>query len=222
MLQQGNPLFHCVHYYFICHFSWNFSISFLRLDLNLWSGKSDDDNIVLNVSVNFHENALTRNSWINGEWGVKERDENIYDSREDDVLNPVISGNGYFFYLNWRSRCFLLSRKQRHQEITTNDTIISSAAEGVVDNTTSEGHQNNTKDACIATSHKTKNENNCKLKPTTKRPSPNRILQLKLKPNATKNAHKTKSSNDVNQFLHVYSQGKLMELFIEISSFGFQ
>lgn len=101
-----------------------------------------------------------------------------------------------------------LSRKQRHQEITTNDTIISSAAEGVVDNTTSEGRQNNTKDACIAKSHKTKNENNCNLKPTTKRPSPHRTLQLKLKPNATKNAHKTKSSNDVNQFLHVYSQGK--------------
>lgn len=64
-----------------------------RLDLNLRSGKSDEDNIVLNLSVDFHENAITRNSRINGEWGVIEREENIYASREDDSLNPIIAGN---------------------------------------------------------------------------------------------------------------------------------
>lgn len=67
-----------------------------RLDLNLRSGKSDEDNIVLNLLVDFHENAITRNSRINGEWGIKERDENMYDSREDDTLNPIISGKKEF------------------------------------------------------------------------------------------------------------------------------
>lgn len=68
-----------------------FSYFIHRLDLNLRSGKHKDDNILLNFSVNFHEKAITRNSRINGEYGIKECEENIYDS-EESSLNPVVSG----------------------------------------------------------------------------------------------------------------------------------
>lgn len=67
-----------------------------RLDLNLRSGKQKVDNIVLNLSVNFHENAITRNTRINDQWGDKECEENLYDSK-DDSLNPVVSGKYNLF-----------------------------------------------------------------------------------------------------------------------------
>lgn len=70
-----------------------FTYRLYRLDLNLRSGKSEESNIVLNLSVDFHEKAICRNSRINGEWGIQEREENTYDSREDQSLNPIISGN---------------------------------------------------------------------------------------------------------------------------------
>lgn len=69
-----------------------------RLDLNLRSGKQKEDNIVLNLWVNFHENVITRNTRINGEWGVKEREENLYESKEDR-LNPIVSGEIFKFYI---------------------------------------------------------------------------------------------------------------------------
>lgn len=93
------------------------------------------------------------------------------------------------------------SRKQRHQEITTNDTIISTA--GVGEATTSEGRQQsyNANDAC-------NQANNGKLKElTTKRPSP-RTLQLKLKPNKTQQNKLKASSNDVNKLILQNNQGK--------------
>ena len=49
---------------------------------------------MLNLSVNFHENVIYRNSRINGEWGVKEREENLYDTKED-TLNPIESGKQF-------------------------------------------------------------------------------------------------------------------------------
>lgn len=64
-----------------------------RLDLNLRSGKNKSDDIVLNISVNFHEKLISRNSRINGEWGHKEIKENF--EREDNNLNPIESGE-YF------------------------------------------------------------------------------------------------------------------------------
>lgn len=99
-----------------------------------------------------------------------------------------------------QSRC---SRKQRHQENTTNDTI---AGVGVA--ATSEEQQNNPNDDCIAT-----RENNGKIKEHTKRPSP-RTLQLKLKPNTAQQNQLKVASNNVNQFLKQHNQGKEMLLLL--------
>lgn len=93
-----------------------------------------------------------------------------------------------------QSRC---SRKQRHQEITTNDTI---AAAGVI--ATCEGQQNNPKSDC-----NTAKENSGKINEHTKRPSP-RTLQLKLKPSTIQQHNSKVSSNGVQQFLQQHNQGK--------------
>lgn len=70
-----------------------------RLDLNLRSGKNKDDDIILNLSTNFHEKAIIRNSRLNGEWGVGERDEHLFD-REDESLNPIVAGTVEFINAN--------------------------------------------------------------------------------------------------------------------------
>ncbi|XP_055309031.1 centromere protein J [Sitodiplosis mosellana] len=91
-------------------------------------------------------------------------------------------------------------RKQRHQEIPTNDTITSTAGVGVAE--TFEGQQNNAKDHSIH--NRSQSENNRKtVRETTKRPSP-QTLQLKLKPNAT--ANKVKPLSSSNEVLHQYNQ----------------
>lgn len=59
--------------------------------MNLRSGKLKEENIILNVSVNFHENAITRNTRISGEWGIKERDEHLYELKDDNA-NPIVAG----------------------------------------------------------------------------------------------------------------------------------
>lgn len=41
--------------------------------------------------MDFHNNIITRNSRLNGEWGEKEDTGNLYD-RKDDTLNPIVSG----------------------------------------------------------------------------------------------------------------------------------
>lgn len=46
---------------------------------------------MLNLSANFHEKAITRNSRLNGEWGIKERDENLFE-KEKECLNPIVAG----------------------------------------------------------------------------------------------------------------------------------
>lgn len=61
------------------------------MDLSLKSSKADDENIALNFSVRFMEKCIVRNSCENGEWGIEEREENLYDCR-DDVLNPISPG----------------------------------------------------------------------------------------------------------------------------------
>lgn len=65
---------------------------FHRLDLNLKSSKNEDDNIALNFSVRFIEKCIIRNTRENGEWGVEERKENLYEGK-DDVLNPITPGS---------------------------------------------------------------------------------------------------------------------------------
>lgn len=62
-----------------------------RLDLNYRTGKNSNDDIALNLSIDFRENVITRNFRINGEWGLKECKENLYE-REDGALNPIESG----------------------------------------------------------------------------------------------------------------------------------
>lgn len=37
------------------------------------------------------EKCIVRNTRDNGEWGVEEREENLYD-RKDDTLNPIVPG----------------------------------------------------------------------------------------------------------------------------------
>lgn len=62
-----------------------------RLDLNLRSGKNKNDDIVLNLSTDFHKKVITRNSRSNGEWGIEECDEHLFE-REDESLNPIVAG----------------------------------------------------------------------------------------------------------------------------------
>lgn len=66
-----------------------------RLDLNFRTSKNSDDDIALNLSVDFRENVIYRNSRVNGEWGSKESKENVYE-REDGTLNPIESGGNYW------------------------------------------------------------------------------------------------------------------------------
>lgn len=61
------------------------------MDLNFRTGKNENDDIVLSLSVDFRENVIKRNSRINSEWGVMECKENIYE-REDGALNPIDAG----------------------------------------------------------------------------------------------------------------------------------
>lgn len=63
--------------------------------MNLRSGKHKGDNIILNLCVDFHEQTITRNSRLNGEWGEKENDENLFD-RKNDKLNPIVPGKNIY------------------------------------------------------------------------------------------------------------------------------
>lgn len=65
-----------------------------RLDLNFRTGKNSNDDIALNLSVDFRENVIYRNSCINSEWGPKECKENLYE-REDGLINPIESGENH-------------------------------------------------------------------------------------------------------------------------------
>lgn len=104
------------------------------------------------------------------------------------------------------------SHKQRHQEITTNDTTAAAAAPiarnggGV---TTSEGHQNNTNDKCILQSTVQSKCNNTKPNRLVKQTNP-QIERLKLKPSKTTAAPNSQQNtlNDVKSFSHHINQGK--------------
>lgn len=95
------------------------------------------------------------------------------------------------------------SRKQRHQEITTNDTLASLNADVGVDETI-EGQQNNANDD----GHKQNtSENNRKLRKPVKRPNPHK---LSLKPNkiTQSTGNSSSTSNDVNKLQHHRKHGK--------------
>jgi hypothetical protein len=57
------------------------------LEVNLTSGKFEEADIPLQIAVHFHSESIERNSFISGEWGVAEIDENIMSSP-----NPIVSG----------------------------------------------------------------------------------------------------------------------------------
>lgn len=69
-----------------------------RLDLNLRSSKSDEEDVVLSVSVRFHDNCIVRNTWHDGEWQEEERDENL-DQAMADHPNPIVAGEIFKFYI---------------------------------------------------------------------------------------------------------------------------
>lgn len=68
-----------------------------RLDLRLKCGKNEEDSIVLNLSVLFHENSIARNSCVGGEWGIQERTENLDENVEKP--NPICAGEMFKFYI---------------------------------------------------------------------------------------------------------------------------
>lgn len=80
------------------YFYFYFPSVFHRLDLNLRTSKSDDEDVILNVSVRFHDNCIVRNTWHNGEWQEEERDENL-DQTVVDHPNPVVAGEIFKFYI---------------------------------------------------------------------------------------------------------------------------
>lgn len=82
------------------------------MDLNLRSGKNKHDDIILNLSTNFHEKVITRNTRSNGEWGIEERDEHLYE-REDESLNPIVAGTAVIIDPNDKiiANSFLLCRR---------------------------------------------------------------------------------------------------------------
>lgn len=106
------------------------------------------------------------------------------------------------------------SRKQRHQEITTNDTTsavaVAVAAASIARNdgggVTSEGHQNNTNDKCIQSSVHSKC-NNIQPNRLVKQSNP-QIQRLKLKPSKIGLNLQQNTLNDVKSVSHHNNQGK--------------
>lgn len=100
------------------------------------------------------------------------------------------------------------SRKQRHQEITTNDTTA--AAASIARNgggVTSEGHQNNTNDKCIQSKVQSKCNN---IQPNRLvKQSNSQVQPLKLKPLTTTAQNLRQNiSNDVESVSHHINRGK--------------
>lgn len=69
-----------------------------RLDLRLKCGKNDEDSIVLNLCVLFHENCIVRNSCVGGKWGFEERNDNL-DETILEKKNPIFAGEMFKFYI---------------------------------------------------------------------------------------------------------------------------
>lgn len=67
----------------------NISILLHRVNINFQSGKSDEADIILHLSIRFHDDIIVRNSKIGGSWGDEERDENL---NELTAPNPVTPG----------------------------------------------------------------------------------------------------------------------------------
>lgn len=65
--------------------------------MNLKSGKNEEDTIVLNLSVRFHENIIVRNTWQNGDWGQEERNDYLDESMIEHS-NPIVPGKNLFLF----------------------------------------------------------------------------------------------------------------------------
>lgn len=60
-----------------------------RVDINLKSGKDEDANIPLQLSVRFHDDIIVRNTCTDAEWGLEEREANV---QSFTAPNPIIPG----------------------------------------------------------------------------------------------------------------------------------
>lgn len=73
--------------------------------MNFKSGKTDDDDIIFQLSVRFNEQIVIRNTCHQGAWGESEVGDNLINS---DVKNPLVSGLlyiilYYIYYYNEQS-----------------------------------------------------------------------------------------------------------------------
>lgn len=59
------------------------------VNVNLTTGKKYDSDIALTLSVRFHEDAIVRNSKIDGSWLEEEREDNLHEFAQP---NPLIAG----------------------------------------------------------------------------------------------------------------------------------
>lgn len=64
--------------------------------MNLLSGKHNEDNVVLQISIRFHENEVIRNSREFGDWGEPEIEQNLV---EANTKNPLVPGEKFKIYI---------------------------------------------------------------------------------------------------------------------------
>ncbi|XP_055617698.1 32 kDa beta-galactoside-binding lectin lec-3 [Toxorhynchites rutilus septentrionalis] len=67
-----------------------------RIDINFLTGKTDEADNVLHLSVRFDEDVVVRNSRISGKWGAEERGENL---NELTAPNPITIGEIFKLYI---------------------------------------------------------------------------------------------------------------------------
>lgn len=67
-----------------------------RVNINFQSGKSDEADIILHLSIRFHDDIIVRNSKLGGSWGGEERDENL---NELTAPNPTTPGDVFKLYI---------------------------------------------------------------------------------------------------------------------------
>lgn len=64
--------------------------------MNLLNGKNKEDNVILQVSIRFHENIVIRNSRVLGEWGEEEVNQNLMHA---NTKNSLIPGEKFKIYI---------------------------------------------------------------------------------------------------------------------------
>ncbi|XP_058442756.1 32 kDa beta-galactoside-binding lectin [Malaya genurostris] len=67
-----------------------------RIDINFLSGKSDEADNILHISIRFLEDIIVRNSKIGGSWGYEERAESL---NELTAPNPITAGELFKLYI---------------------------------------------------------------------------------------------------------------------------